>query len=155
MWEGNGDGGVGTYPIGNGATHRGDHGNATSVTEANHLLGHCLGSHEYTSDIHFEHGVAVLGRVLQSTCFLLDTGGGHQTIHAAFGVGDGFDDAVQQFCVTHINAAVVQLGAELLGTLLNKCEFRGLYFESLLVYSKGRAEDCNIKHTGSSRRSRA
>lgn len=33
------NGGEGTYPIGNGTTHTGDHGNTAPVSKANHLLG--------------------------------------------------------------------------------------------------------------------
>lgn len=120
-------GGMGTYPIGNGTTHRGDHGNAATVAKANHLLGDCLRSHEDTGHVDLEHGVAVFGRVLQSWGLLLDASGGNQAVHTAFSVGDGLDDTVEQLCVTYVDAAVVQLCAELLGTLLDLCEFGGLY----------------------------
>lgn len=121
-------GGVGTYPIGDRATHTGDHGDATSISKTNHLLGHSLGSHEHARDVDFEHGVAVLGRVLQSRGLLLDTGSRDQAIHATFGVGDVVDDAVEQLGVTDVNAAVVQFCAEILGALLDLCEFCGLSF---------------------------
>lgn len=98
---------MGTYPIGNCAAHAGDHGNATSVTKANHLLGHSLRGHEHTRHVDLEHGVAVLGRVLQSWSFLLDTRRSHQAVHAALSVGDGFDHAVEQLSVPHIDATVV------------------------------------------------
>ena len=119
-------GGVGTYPIGNGATHTGDHGDATAVAKANHLLGHGLRGHEHARDVDLEHGVAVLGRVLERRGLLLDPGGGHQAIHAALGVGNALDAAVQQLGVTHIDAAVLQLRAQLLGTLLDFGELGGL-----------------------------
>lgn len=50
-----------TYPIRNGPTHASDHGNTTSVAEANHLLRHRLRGHEHTRHINIKHGVAVLG----------------------------------------------------------------------------------------------
>lgn len=103
----NKDGGVGTYPIGNGATHTGDHGDTTAVPKANHLLGHSLSGHEHARDINLEHGVAVFGRVLERRGLLLDTGGSNQTIHPALCVGDALDDVVQQFCVTHVDATVL------------------------------------------------
>jgi hypothetical protein len=123
--------GVGTYPIGNGAAHTGDHGDAATVSEANHLLGNGLGGHEHAGDVDLEHGVAVLGRVLQSRGLLLDTGGGDKTVHAALGVGDVLDDAVQELSVANIDAAVVQLGAQLLGALLDLCKFGGRLFETV------------------------
>lgn len=105
-----------TYPIGNSATHRGDHGDATSISKANHLFGHGLGCHEHSRDVDLEHSVAVLGGVLERWGLLLDTGGGNETIHAALLIGDSLDNTVEKFCVTHVNATVVQLGAKLLCT---------------------------------------
>ena len=113
---------MGTYPIGDSAAHTGDHGDAPSVSKAYHLLGYGLGGHEHARDVDLEHGVAVLSCVLQRGHFLLDTGSGNQAVHAALGIGNAFDDAVEQLRVTHIDATVVQLGAELLGTLLDCCK---------------------------------
>lgn len=118
--------GWGTYPIGNCAAHTGDHGNAASVSKANHLLGHSLCGHEHASHIDLEHGVAVLGRILQGRSLLLNTRRSNQTVHTALSVGDRLDHAVEQFRVTHIDATVVQLRAEFLGLLLNLCKLRGL-----------------------------
>ena len=70
--NGNEVGELGTYPIGNCTAHTGNHGNAAPVSKANHLLGHGLCGHEHTSHIDFEHGVAVLGRILQGRGLLLD-----------------------------------------------------------------------------------
>lgn len=118
---------MGTYPIGDSATHTGDHGDATAVPKANHLLGHGLSGHKHTRDINFEHCVAVLGRILERRGLLLDTSGSNQAVHAALCVGDSLDDAVQQLCVTHIDATVLQLGSQILGTLLDLCELGGLF----------------------------
>lgn len=117
---------LGTYPIGNSTTHTSDHSDATSIAKANHLLGNSLRSHEHARDIDLEHSVAVLGRVLQRRSLLLNSSSRNKTVHAALGVGDILNDAVEQFCVTHINAAVVQFRAEILGALLDLGEFRGL-----------------------------
>lgn len=142
---------VGTYPIGDSATHTSDHSNATPIAKTNHLLSHRLRSHEHASNINLEHGVAVLGRVLQRRRLLLDTGRSDEAVHAALGVGDVLDDAVEQFCVTHVDAAVVQFCAEILGALLDLGEFGGLVLLDGM-FERGVGGWCR---TGSSRRSRA
>lgn len=115
-----------TYPIGDSTTHTSDHSNAPPIAKANHLLSHRLRRHEHARDINLEHGVAVLGRVLQCRGLLLDAGRGDQAVHAALGVGDVLDDAVEQFCVTHVDTTVMQFSAEILGALLDLGEFGGL-----------------------------
>lgn len=83
-----------TYPIGNSATHRGDHGDTTSVPKANHLLGYCLRGHEHACDVDFKHGVAVFGGVFQSWGLLLDTRGSNEAVHATLFIGDSLDHTV-------------------------------------------------------------
>jgi hypothetical protein len=126
-------GGVGTYAIGNGTAHRGDHSDTTSVSKANHLLSHSLGGHEHSRDVDFEHGVAVLGRVLERWGLLLNTRCGNKTIHAALFIGDGLDHTVQKFCVTHVNTTVVQFGAKLNCALLDLFKLGSLVIDWLLV----------------------
>lgn len=101
-----------TYLIGNSAAHTRNHNDATPIPESNHLLGNCLGSHEYTSHIDFHHSVGILGRVFQCGRFLLDTGGGDETVHAPLDIGDFLNDAVEEFGVTDVDAAVFDFGAE-------------------------------------------
>jgi hypothetical protein len=56
----------------------------------------------------------------------LDTRGSNETVHAAFLVGDGLDHAVEELCVTDVNATVVQLRAKFLCAPLDLDEFGGL-----------------------------
>lgn len=86
---------TGTYPIGNSAAHTSNQRNRTPVPESNHLLRGCLGSHEHSRHVHFEHGVGVFGRVLQRRGFLLDAGRSNEAVQSAFGGGDGLDGFVE------------------------------------------------------------
>lgn len=80
-----------------------------------HLLGHCLRCHEDSCDVDLEHGVCILGCVLERRCFLLDTCCRHESVHTALLVGDILDDLVQLRHIANIDLAVVECRTELLG----------------------------------------
>lgn len=54
-----------TYPVGHSSRHGCDEGHGSSVPMLDHLLGHCLCCHEHSCYIDLEHGVCILGRVLE------------------------------------------------------------------------------------------
>lgn len=114
-----------TYPVGDCAAHGGDHGDAAAVAPADHLLRYCLGCHEYTSDIDFEHHVGVCLSVVEGGSLLLDTSGGNETVESALGLADAFDNGIEALHVTDVDLAVVESVAELLSSpLLHSVEVR-------------------------------
>lgn len=108
-----------TYLISNSPAHTSNHHNAAPIPESNHLLGNRLCRHENASHVDLHHGVGVLGRVLQGGRLLLDSSGGDEPVHASLGIGDFFDDAVEELRVADIDAAVFDFGAEGAGFGLN------------------------------------
>ncbi|KAI6890292.1 hypothetical protein KC325_g258 [Hortaea werneckii] len=65
----------------------GDHGDAAAVAPADHLTSDSLRSHEDTSDVHFEHGVGILGAIV------------------AVGFGNVADDLIKLGHVADVNLA--------------------------------------------------
>lgn len=115
---------TGTYPIGDCSAHAGNQCNASPVAKANHLLGNGLGGHEHSRDVDLEHGIRVLGRVLERRGFLLDARRRDQAIEPALCIGDGLDGAIEQFRVAHVDATVVEFRVEFAdGPLLYFPEF--------------------------------
>ena len=122
-----------THSVCDCTAHGCNEGHGSAVTVLDHLLGHCLGSHEYPRHVDLKHGVRVLGRVLQGRGFLLDPCCSNQAIHSALDIGDLLNGAGQQFRVTHINTTIVQLRPQfLLGSLLNLEELGGLSPSSMV-----------------------
>lgn len=119
-------GGADETAVGNGAGHGGNHDNGASALVLDHLASCSRGSHHGTSDVDREHGVGVLGAVLEGGGLLLDTGGGDEAVQALVAVGDLRDDLLEICGVTDVNLAVVELSAESLnGALLDDAEVGG------------------------------
>ena len=119
----------------------------------NHLLCDSLRSHEHPCDIHLEHGVGILGRVIKCGRFLLDTRCRNQAIHSSLLLGDVCNDRIQLGHITHINLAIMQRRTEFSRcAFLNSEEIRGrvfetvkaIYFETLLSADETFAYPCDM-----------
>lgn len=72
-----------SYPVGNGAAHGGNERDASSTTVSDHLLCHCLGRHENTSDVDLKHRIGVFLSVLQGRSLLLDASCRNEAVQLA------------------------------------------------------------------------
>lgn len=120
------------YSVGDSTAHRCDHGDAATVTPADHLFGDCLRGHEDTGDVdlplisiftvlpsscsnlgvaHLKHGVRVLLRVLQRRCFLLDARCCYQSVQLPLHIRDILDDLIQLRHISDIDLTVVEGGS--------------------------------------------
>ena len=96
------------YPVCDGARHRRDHGDAAAVAPADHLARDGLRSHEDAGDVDFEHGIGILGAVVERGRLLLDTRRRDYAIEVAVGLGNVADDLVQLGYVANVDLAVVE-----------------------------------------------
>ena len=116
-----------THPVRNRPAHAGDHGNAASIPEPDDLLRDRLRRHEHPRHVDREHGVGVLGRVVERGRLLLDARRGQQPVQAALRVADRLDGLLQVRDVAHVDAPVVERRAEFFGgALLDAGEIWGL-----------------------------
>ena len=130
--------------VGHSAAHACNQGYASALIEANHLLGHCLGCHEDSSDVDAHHLVYVCRRILQSRSLLLYARRSNETVHPSVLVSDRPDDIVQLFHFSYIDSVIGQTCSEcVLGTRSYSAEIfgrlrksvDGMYFAVLLAYS--------------------
>lgn len=116
---------------------------------SNHLFRNRLRRHQHARDIDREHGIGVFGAVLERRRLLLDTRGREQGIHPALGVADVGNNLVHARLVAHVDLAVVQRGAQLLGrAALEDVEFWAGFREAVEGVDWSVLEGCGVMNLG-------
>lgn len=95
-------------PIGNGATHASNHGDAPRSAQSNHLSRRRLGSHETAGDIDAQHPLALFLRVVQGRRLIVDASGSNKTVKSTFVVGNALKDTVKLRVVPHVRLVIRQ-----------------------------------------------
>lgn len=101
-------------PVSHSTAHASNQHHASFLLTLDHLPCYGLGRHEDTSYVDAQHLIRILGGILESRRFLLNSRGGNKPVNVARLVSNGADNVVESRLVSNVNTVVLQARAELL-----------------------------------------